>query len=108
MSRGRRVIPENVRYSVVTALEDGESVRRTAEAHGISIGTAVDYWRRAYGDVPWPAQRKLVAPLRRMDVWTGRVLVIDYECPHCGGVIHHVNVYAEKPSYCPWCGKEVA
>ena len=108
MGQGRRVIPENVKYSVVTALEDGESVRKTADAHGIDVGTAVSYWRRVYGNTPWPAQRHLAAPLRCMGTWRGHFEVIEYECPHCGGIIHHPAIDVERPSYCCWCGKEVS
>lgn len=108
MSQGRRVIPENVKYSVVSAMEDGATVREVADAHGIDIGTAIAYWKRVYGETPWPAQRTLAAPLRRMGTWTGRFDVIDYECPHCGGIIHHAAMGIEKPAYCCYCGKEVS
>lgn len=108
MSQGRRFIPDATRYAVVDAMEHGSTVREAAEASGVSIGTAVAYWRRVYGNTPWPAQHPIQTPLRYMRATIGRFKVVDFECPHCGGIIHHPLIDTERPSFCPWCGKGVA
>lgn len=103
----RRTIPVSTREAVVTAMEGGASARKAANDAGVDLGTAIHYWRNAYGQIPWPAQHRIKAPLRYIGAVQMNVVVVDYECPCCGAIIHHAVIDTKKPFHCPWCGKEV-
>lgn len=109
MSRGNRTIPEATRGKVIGYLSEGYSYAAAARLTGVSSETAKSIWQDVHPLEAPPSAYSHPSPLKVVRSYVrGRVRIIDYECPHCGALIHHAVIdFQEKPWRCPYCGKEV-
>lgn len=102
----QRTDPE-VRERTLRLMERGLTASNAAKATGASASKARDWWHAEHPGIPLPGTGGDPRPLRRVAAWERRATVVTYECPWCGGLIHHADVGSGKPWYCHWCGRPV-
>lgn len=108
MSKGKRTIPQETRDKVLAFLGEGHSFHSAARLTSLDHSTVKRIWYSVHPEEP-PCARSVPVPLKVMRSYVrGKVRIVDYECPHCGALIHYPVIdFKEKPWRCEYCGREV-